>query len=114
MLFSSNVSVAETERLSRVVGIPLTKKVGKYLGHHIAMNGKNKKKHKELLRKVQNRIEGWKLRCVSKAGRLTLAQTVLGSLPIFNMQVERLPFWVHEDLDKASRKCVWGDAEGKM
>lgn len=89
------------------------KKVGKYLGHHIAVDGKNKERHKELLQKVHNRIEGWKLKYLSRAGRLTLAHSVVGSLPIFNMQVKRLPTWVHKELDKSMRKCVWGSAEGK-
>lgn len=101
MLFSSNVSDAEAERLSNVVGIPLTKKVDKYLGHLISMDGKNREQHKELLQMVQNRIEAWKLRCLSRAGSLTLAQSMLGSLPIFNMQAERLTTWMHRELDKA-------------
>lgn len=68
---------------------------------------------KELLQKVHNRVEGWKLKCLSREGRLTLAQYVVGSMPIFNMQLERLPGWVHKELDKSTRKCVWGSVEGK-
>lgn len=113
MFFSSNVAEMEAERLSGVLGIPSTKKMGKYLGHHIAVDGKNRERHQELLGKVHKRIEGWKLKCLSRAARLTLAQSVVGSLPIFNMQVERLPCWVHRELDRAMRKCVWGNVEGR-
>lgn len=109
MFFSSNVSDIEAERMSCLMGIPRTKKIGKYLGHHIVVDGKNRERLKELLQKVYRKMEGWKLNCLSRAGRLTLAQTVIGSIPIFNMQLERLPNWVHKYLDKAARKCVWGD-----
>lgn len=33
-------------------------------------------------------------------------------MPIFSMQVERLPTWVHRELNKDARKCIWGEAEG--
>lgn len=42
-----------------------------------------------------------------------MAQSVVGSLLIFNMQVEHLPVWVHKEFDKAMRKCVWGGVAGK-
>lgn len=38
--------------------------------------------------------------------------SLLGSIPIFNMQMERLLIWVHKELDKAARRCVWGKNDG--
>lgn len=38
---------------------------------------------------------------------------MVGSVPIFNMQIERLPGWVLKELDKSTRRCVWGNVEGK-
>lgn len=73
MFFSTNVAEVEAERLSNVLGIPRTKNIGKYLGHHAAVDGKNRERHQELLGKVHKRIEGWKLKCLSRASRLTLA-----------------------------------------
>lgn len=73
----------------------------------MVQSGNNRLHHKEFLQRVQNKVDGWKLRCLSRAGGLTLAQSILGSLPIFHMQLERLPAWVHRELDKAMRKCVW-------
>lgn len=67
LFFSSNVKEDEVERLSGMMWIPRTKKVGKYLDHHITVDGKNRERHKELIKKVQNRIEGWKLRRLSRA-----------------------------------------------
>lgn len=67
----------------------------------------------ELLKQVQAKFEWWKLNFLSRAGRLTLAQSVLWSLPIFNMQLERLSVWVHKDLDRTMRRCVWGLSNGR-
>lgn len=93
------------------MGFQLKKKLGRYLGHIIVQDGKNRERHKELLNRVHARLEGWKLSCLSRAGRLTLAQSVLGSIPIFHMRLEQLPDWVHRELDKATRRCV-GDEQG--
>lgn len=64
-----------------------------------------------MVERVHSRLEGWKVRCLSRAGKLTLAQSVLTWLPIFQMQLERLPSWVH--WDKAVRSCVWRGYGGK-
>lgn len=45
--------------------------------------------------------------------RITLAQSVPGSIPVFTMQLEQLPVWVHKEIDRAMRRCVWGKAAGK-
>lgn len=42
-----------------------------------------------------------------------MAQSVMGSLPIFYMQLEQLPSWVHKKLDKVTRKCLWGTSNGR-
>lgn len=62
---------------------------------------------------MQPKLDGWRTRCLSRARRITLAQSVLSSLPIFHMQLEKLPYWVHRALDRAMRCCVWGGAKGK-
>lgn len=36
-----------------------------------------------------------------------------GSLPVFNMQLECLRSWVHKEIDKAMRNCVWRKDGGR-
>lgn len=74
MFCSPNIPVLEAERLNASLGIPLKKKIERYLGHIIVQDGKNRERHKELLQRVHARFEGWKLNCLSRAGRLTLAR----------------------------------------
>lgn len=113
MLCSTNVHPLEVKRLSELLGVPLTESLGKYLGHRALYKGINVEGHKELVECVQGRLEGWKIKCLSRAGRLTLAQSVLTSLPIFQMQLEKLPTWVHKALDRAVRCCLWEDMEAR-
>lgn len=52
MFCSSNVPSHEAERLSSCLGIPLREKIGRYLGHTIVQDGKNRERHMELLQWV--------------------------------------------------------------
>lgn len=67
------------------MGIPLKTELGKYLGHHIATKARDRERHKELLNQLRGKFEGWKRSCLSRVGRITLAHSVLWSIPTFNM-----------------------------
>lgn len=43
---------------------------------------------------------------------LTLAQFTLGSLPFFQMKIEKFPAWVHNELDRGTMQCVRRKHEG--
>lgn len=60
------------------------------------------------MEKVHERLEGWKVKSLSLAGRATHASSVLSSMPIYAMQTTKLPQSVLHDLDKHTRRCVWG------
>lgn len=110
MLCSANISSLEAKMLSELLEIPLTASLGKYLGHRILHRGRNVEGHRELVEFVQGRLKGWKIKCLSRARRLTLAQSVLSSLPIFQMQLEQLLSWAHKALDRAVRSYLGGGA----
>lgn len=106
MMCSANIRAPEAERLSVCFGVPLKSSFGKYLRHNVISWGRNKDAQKELVEKVCSKLKGWRFKCLSHAGRLTLAQSVLTNLPVFQMQLERLPTWVHRALDRATWNCV--------
>lgn len=61
MICSSNISHAEVEKLSSCFGVPLKGSLGKYLGHHVLSGGRNDIAHKELVKRVQARLDGWQV-----------------------------------------------------
>lgn len=54
-------------------------------------------------------LEGWKTKVLSRARRVTLVKSVLNSIPMFYMQLEKFPANVHKEIDKMVRRCVWGE-----
>lgn len=55
---SPNVDEHKAHSLSASLGIPLTKEIGRYLGHYILHSGRNNTGHAKLLEKVKNKLEG--------------------------------------------------------
>lgn len=70
--------------------------------------------HQEsILERVRCKLDGWKSTCLSRAGRFTLAKSVISSMCIFYMQAQRLTKKTHSELDKAARRCIWGSSPTK-
>nr|GEX04533.1 reverse transcriptase domain, reverse transcriptase zinc-binding domain protein [Tanacetum cinerariifolium] len=66
----------------------------------------------ELIKKVQNRVNDWKNKSLSIAGRLQLIQSVLGSLHVFWALVFMLPTRVLLDIEQIMRGFLW--CQGSM
>src|SRR4051812_20583421 len=78
MFVSPNISEHDAARLSANMGIPLTSKMGCYMGHQLVHRGRNSNSHNRLLQRVKVKLDRWKAKCLSRACRITLAQSVLG------------------------------------
>lgn len=101
LFFSTNIPVELSHQITNVIGVPPTNDLDKYLGHSLAHDGRNKTPM-EQLQKATKRLSGWKLRRLSRAGRITLTTSVLNTLPVFHMQIMKLP---QEVLHKLDRLC---------
>lgn len=110
LFISSNVANEGADSLCTRIGIPLTMDLGRYLGHRLAHRGRNRHGYGEILQRVRDKLDGWKTRCLSRAGRLTLARSVLGGIGIFQMQIQQMPTCFHKEMDKYMRQCVWGSS----
>ncbi|KAM1060262.1 hypothetical protein TB1_024191 [Malus domestica] len=86
----------------------------KYLGLPLGGKPKSIKFWDPVVEKVELRLQGWKKAFLSKGGRLTLIQAVLGSLPIYYMSLFKAPRGVIGRLEKLMKGFLWeGVEEGK-
>lgn len=111
--FSPNLLDQLTTHMSLRLGIRSSKDLGVYLGHQLIHHCNSSRVFDGLFHKVKHQLHGWKAKCLSRAGRITLAQTVLNTVFIYHMQVQRLPATVHKALDKYVCQCVWGSSDEK-
>lgn len=83
--FSKNVSSIEANNIASCGGFSIFEEFGRYLGAYIHKGRATANNYKSILDKVQSRLNGWKQQCLSMAGRITLAKSVLRSLSTFQM-----------------------------
>ncbi|GJS82377.1 RNA-directed DNA polymerase, eukaryota, reverse transcriptase zinc-binding domain protein [Tanacetum coccineum] len=73
---------------------------------------------REVIDKMKHRLSKWKMKSLSIGGRLTLLKSVLGSIPIFNMSIFKVPLMVLKEMESirgrffnghefGSRKASW-------
>ncbi|GKB48885.1 hypothetical protein Tco_0899638, partial [Tanacetum coccineum] len=84
----------------------------KYLGVPLVSSRLIYKDCKELIEKVQHRVDDWKNKSLSIAGRLQLVSSVIGSLHVFWASVFILPTRILLDIEQIMRGFLW--CQGKM
>lgn len=110
LLLSRNVSQDLAQALSTRLGIPLTKKMGKYLGTPSLEKRVNRNTYNEVLERIQ---QSWKSRCLFMAGRVTLIKAVTSAFSSHIMQTTSTPKGICEKMDKCQRQFLWGNSTEK-
>jgi len=107
IFFSNNGSRDLEKLISDESGIKSTRELGKYLSMPVLQKRMNKETFAEILERVSSRLDGWKGRVLSFAGRLTLTKAVLASIPVHSMSTIILLASTLANLDKVSRSFLW-------
>ncbi|XP_038687586.1 uncharacterized protein LOC119986972 [Tripterygium wilfordii] len=110
---SKNVDQGVASDISRLSGIPLTDNLGKYLGTPSIHGRVSSKEYQYVVDRISSRLEGWKTRHLSFAGRITLAKSVLTTIPIYVMQTALLPKETCLHIERLVRRFLWGGSEDK-
>lgn len=105
--FSKNVSISEAKHIAEKGGYAVSEYLGRYLGAQVYSGRTNASRYHFITKRVQARLGGWKKQCLSLAGRMTLAQSVLGSMVSFHMQHEKIPKDTILSIEKAQRGFIW-------
>uniref|UniRef100_A0A0A8Y9P7 Reverse transcriptase zinc-binding domain-containing protein n=1 Tax=Arundo donax TaxID=35708 RepID=A0A0A8Y9P7_ARUDO len=63
--------------------------------------------------KLLKRLDGWQGGSLTIAGRTTLINLSLSSVPIYHMSMYLLPKTIHERMDKTRRRFFWQAGEIK-
>ncbi|XP_061371034.1 uncharacterized protein LOC133313656 [Gastrolobium bilobum] len=113
IFFSKNVPQDVVNAIVEISGFAHTKNLGRYLGYKRKHGRVSKLHHGELMDRVNNMLQGWEKQCLSMAGRITLAKSVISTIPMFNMQSSLLPMGICDEIEKLQRKFRWGDTDNQ-
>jgi len=83
--YSSGTPHGKITTLTAISGIQSTTSLGKYLGFPMLHGRPKKSEFNFIIEKMQTRLASWKNRLLNKTGRLTLATSVLSSIPTYYM-----------------------------
>uniref|UniRef100_A0A803PI13 Reverse transcriptase zinc-binding domain-containing protein n=1 Tax=Cannabis sativa TaxID=3483 RepID=A0A803PI13_CANSA len=112
VLFSKNVETPLKTNILNVLKVKECDGNEKHLGNPFVFKRKKRDEYMFLKEKVLKRIEGWKTKLLSFAGRTTLVKSVALSIVLYVMSTNRLPLSTSRDLDKVIRRFCWtGDSE---
>ncbi|GKF49309.1 hypothetical protein Tco_0142560 [Tanacetum coccineum] len=67
----------------------------------------------ETVNKLKTSLSSWKLKTLSIGGRLTLLKSVLGSTPIYNMSLFKVPKAVLKSMESIRRNFFNGICDGE-
>ena len=107
MVFFSKGTTEERRReLKEFLGVNEIREYEKYLALPDVV-GRNKKESLNYIReRVWNKLQGWKERLLSKAGKKVLLKAVVQAIPTFAMSCFKLPKGLIQDINRLIRK-LW-------
>uniref|UniRef100_A0A803QN99 Reverse transcriptase n=1 Tax=Cannabis sativa TaxID=3483 RepID=A0A803QN99_CANSA len=113
VVFSPNTTSRMREDIKRIIGKNQIKATEKYLGNPFFFTAKKRDDYLFLKEKILTRLEGWKAKHLSQAGRTTLIGSVLQSIPNYFMSTVQVPSTLCEELDRLLARFWWVENANK-
>jgi len=106
-VFSKGTQALDRQVVGGIFNIPHRSSIGKYLGCSVFQGQPTADLLQNLNAKANSKLDSWKTKCFSKAGRVVLIQSNLEVLLSHTMQCYRLPGTVTDKLDGINRNFFW-------
>ncbi|XP_026416677.1 uncharacterized protein LOC113312133 [Papaver somniferum] len=84
-----------------------------YLGLPFGDKSRGVSKSDKVIEKFIERLAGWKKVLLKRAGKATLINNVLASLPVYFMSLFEIPSSVCKKLEKVMRNLLWNEKDGR-
>lgn len=82
--------------------------LGVYLGFPLLHNRVNRSTFDFITEKFRQKLSGWEAKKLSMAGRVTLARSILLSIPNYFMYTVKIPISVCMEIERIACKFIWG------
>ncbi|XP_074297126.1 uncharacterized protein LOC141627807 [Silene latifolia] len=110
--FSKGMVEWRREKVARVLGVKVVAEQDRYLGLPMVI-GQSKHALTKIVRdKLNNKMQGWRGKLFSRAGRKTLIKAIAQSIPTYAMSVFKLPVNFYNELRSIVSRFWWGSAGG--
>ncbi|XP_074301324.1 uncharacterized protein LOC141632703 [Silene latifolia] len=111
--FSRSVKEGSRNNIAGCLGVEIVEEQERYLGLPTVV-GRSKKPISNIIRdKLNKRLQGWRGKTLSRAGREVLIKAVANSLPTYVMSIFKLPANFCDELRSIVSRFWWGHEECK-
>ncbi|MQL98153.1 hypothetical protein Taro_030857 [Colocasia esculenta] len=111
-ILSPKAPASLVKRISLLTGFQQQKGMMRYLGVPIRFGRARVADYKSLIDKINAKIVSWKSKFLSQAGRVTLINSVLSSIPIYTAAATSIPKSVIKYIEKACARFLWNGTDG--
>nr|XP_027095012.1 uncharacterized protein LOC113715059 [Coffea arabica] len=113
VIFSKNVSITQKQDVCGKLGGMEEVKHGRYLGLPMVISRSKEQVFGYIKENMNRRLESWKNRFLSQAGKEVMLKLVTMAVPIYAMSCFKLPRKLCKDLSSTMANYWWGEANGK-
>jgi len=85
IMTSKHVSTIKVNRFAAISQFQHTRQIGKYMGFPMLTGRVRNSDFNYILEKINSRLAGRKMKLLNRAGRVTLANSVLTTMPVYTM-----------------------------
>ena len=108
MFFSKNTDAQMQEAIKSSLNVTAIQHYEKYLGLPSFVGRVKKACFTQIKERIWARMQGWKEKLLSQAGKEVMIKAVVQSIPTYSMSVFKLPVSMCKDIEVMIRKFWWG------
>uniref|UniRef100_A0A803PUX2 Reverse transcriptase domain-containing protein n=1 Tax=Cannabis sativa TaxID=3483 RepID=A0A803PUX2_CANSA len=107
VLFSNNLASDKRKDILQKLTIKQSDGEERHLGNPFVFKRRKRESFLKLRESMLQKLEGWRMRLLSYAERLTLIKSVASAMPIYAMSTNRVPISICRELDALLRRYWW-------
>ena len=111
IFFNKNTKIGTREHLLTVSGVSSTSCYDKYLGLQTLVGWSRTDSFQSFLDRIWNRLNGWKERFLSQAGKEVLLKAVIQAIPTYTTSIFQLPKVLCKKINSMMERFWWGHKE---
>lgn len=109
--FSRNVSNEDKNMICEMMGVKAVEAQSRYLGFPVPFGRSKKVIFSFVIDRVWKKLKGWKEKCLSKAGKVTLIKAIAQAIPNYILSCYIMPEVCCKEIDSMLAKFWWGSRE---
>ena len=111
--FSRTTDEQMKEAIKLSLNVPTIQHYKKYLGLPSFVGKQKKQCFTHLKERIWAKMQGWKEKLLSQAGKEVMIKAVIQSIPTYSMSVFKIPVGLCKDIEAMIRRFWWGQGDSK-